>query len=87
MAKRSSQLTLPGMNRTPKSKNSPAAKAKKADIVLVQALEAHSTRELEAAIDILRPLKDAAGYNTAYTLMCGVLAYRIARTAKQESFL
>lgn len=85
--KKSQQLSLPGMNPTPSIQTSKAAKVKRADIVLVQALEAHSLTDLQAAIEALRPQKDSAGFETAYRLVAGVIAYRIARDAKQESFL
>jgi hypothetical protein len=78
------QLSLPGLSRRTVSRSSSAAApAKKPDLVLMQAMDAHSTAELEAALEVIKSLPESAGQDTARRLIVGIIAYRTARDSKQ----
>lgn len=76
------QLYMPGFAPAKRSTDKRSHKAKRADLVLVQALDARSTPELESALEALKQLDDPA-LEPARLLVTGVLAYRIARDGKQ----
>ncbi len=78
------QQHLPGMEPRPKSSaGRKPPPAEKPDIVLMHALDAHSPEELERALGLIKSLPETAEQATARLLIAGILAYKIARTAKQ----
>jgi hypothetical protein len=78
------QLALPGLSTFKKAALKGAAPAKRPDLVLMQALEAHSTAELEAALAVIKQLPESIGQDTARRLVVGIIAYRTARDSKQQ---
>jgi hypothetical protein len=77
------QLVMPGFQRISGGGRQTAPAPKKPDLVLMQAIDAHSTSDLEAALEAIKAAPESPGMDAARRLVVGVLAYRTARDSKQ----